>query len=146
MTTKVLVDMNLSPEWVSTLTNTNEGWKAVHWSAVGDPRASDTEIMAWALAHDHIVFTHDLDFGATLALTHVAGPSVLQIRGQHVLPENVAPLIVATLRRYEEQLKTGALVVVEKSRSRIRVLPIKQRQGGTPIGGSAECDGPRKPA
>lgn len=119
---KILVDMNLSPEWVSTLTG--EGWEAVHWSAVGDPRAPDTEIMAWALAHAHIVFTHDLDFGATLALTHAAGPSVLQIRGRHVLPENVAPLIVATLRRYEEGLKTGALIVVEETRSRIRVLPI----------------------
>ncbi|MCI0653204.1 MAG: DUF5615 family PIN-like protein [Methylococcaceae bacterium] len=115
--------MNLSPEWVSTLTD--RGWEAIHWSAVGDPRALDTEIMAWALAHDPIVFTHDLGFGATLALTHVAGPSVLQIRGQHVLPENVAPLIAATLRQYEEQLKAGALAVVEKSRSRIRLLPIK---------------------
>jgi predicted nuclease of predicted toxin-antitoxin system len=123
MTIKVLVDMNLSPEWVSTLTD--EGWEAVHWSAVGDPRAPDTEIMAWALAHDYVVFTHDLNFGTALALTHSAGPSVLQIRGRHVLPERVAPLIVTTLRRYEEQLKTGALVVVEESRSRIRVLPIK---------------------
>jgi predicted nuclease of predicted toxin-antitoxin system len=123
MTIKVLIDMNLSPEWVSTLTD--GGWEAVHWSAVGDPRAPDTEIMAWALAHDYIVFTHDLDFGAALAVTHAAGPSVLQIRGQNVLPDNVAPLIMATLRRYEEQLKTGALAVVEKSRSRIRVLPMK---------------------
>ena len=72
MTIKVLVDMNLSPEWVSTLTD--EGWEAVHWSAVGDPRAPDAEIMAWALVHGHVVFTHDLDFGATLALTHSAGP------------------------------------------------------------------------
>jgi predicted nuclease of predicted toxin-antitoxin system len=123
MTIKLLVDMNLSPEWVSTLTD--EGWEAVHWSAVGDPCAPDKEIMAWALVHDHVVFTHDLDFGATLALTHAAGPSILQIRGQHVLPESAAPLIVTTLRRYEELLKRGALAVVEESRSRIRVLPIK---------------------
>jgi predicted nuclease of predicted toxin-antitoxin system len=123
MTIRVLVDMNLSPEWVRVLID--EGWEAVHWSAVGDPRAPDAEIMAWALAHDHLVFTHDLDFGTTLALTHSAGPSVLQIRGKHVLPENVAPLIVTTLRRYEEELKMGALAVVEGSRSRIRVLPIK---------------------
>jgi predicted nuclease of predicted toxin-antitoxin system len=123
MTIKVLVDMNLSPEWVSTLTD--GGWETVHWSAVGDPRSPDTEIMAWALARGYIVFTHDLDFGAALAVTHAAGPSVLQIRGQDVLPENVAPLIMATLRRYEEQLKAGALAVVEKNRSRIRVLPIK---------------------
>jgi predicted nuclease of predicted toxin-antitoxin system len=80
--------------------------------------------MAWALAHGHILFTHDLDFGTALALSHAAGPSVLQIRGRHVLPENIAPLALATIRRYEQELKRGALVVVEKSRSRIRVLSI----------------------
>jgi predicted nuclease of predicted toxin-antitoxin system len=33
MTIKILVDMNLSPEWVPALVR--EGWEAVHWSAVG---------------------------------------------------------------------------------------------------------------
>jgi len=42
--------------------------------------------MAWARANGHVVFTHDLDFGTTLALTHAAGPSVIQVRGQNVLP------------------------------------------------------------
>jgi hypothetical protein len=32
--------------------------------------------MAWARANGHVVFTHDLDFGTTLALTHAADPSV----------------------------------------------------------------------
>jgi predicted nuclease of predicted toxin-antitoxin system len=122
MTLKVLVDMNLSPEWVSTLTH--EGWPAVHWSSVGAPHASDAEIMAWALAHEHIVFTHDLDFGTALALTHASGPSVLQIRGPQVLPEQVAPYILAALQQHESSLKSGALAVVEKNRSRIRLLPI----------------------
>ena len=99
------------------------GWEAMHWSTVGDPRAPDTEIMAWARAHSCVVFTHDLDFGATLALTHAAGPSVLQLRGQRV-PENVSAPVVATLRRYETELMAGALVVVEENRSRVRVLPL----------------------
>ena len=33
--------------------------------------------MDWALRHDYIVFTHDLDFGTMLALSHATGPSVL---------------------------------------------------------------------
>jgi predicted nuclease of predicted toxin-antitoxin system len=57
---KLLVDMNLSPEWVPILITA--GWESVHWSTVGDPCASDTEIMAWALSHHHAVLTHDLDF------------------------------------------------------------------------------------
>jgi predicted nuclease of predicted toxin-antitoxin system len=43
---KVLIDMNLSPEWVATLERHEH--LAVHWSAVGDARATDRTIMEWA--------------------------------------------------------------------------------------------------
>ena len=42
--------------------------------------AEDSEIMAWASVNDFVVFTHDLDFGAILALTRAEGPSVVQVR------------------------------------------------------------------
>lgn len=122
MNVKILVDMNLSVEWVSILAE--QGWQAVHWSTIGDPRAADVTIMSWALANKYVVFTHDLDFGTTLALTHATGPSVLQLRTQNVLPEYIGSMIFATLRQYESELLTGALIVVEESRSRIRVLPL----------------------
>ena len=67
MSVKLLIDMNLSPEWVPVLKR--HGWSAVHWSTIGDPRESDRVIMDWALRHDYIVFTHDLDFGTMLALS-----------------------------------------------------------------------------
>jgi predicted nuclease of predicted toxin-antitoxin system len=67
MSVQLLVDMNLSVEWVAELAK--HGWSAVHWSSVGDPRAEDSTIMAWALANGYVVFTHDLDFGTILALT-----------------------------------------------------------------------------
>jgi predicted nuclease of predicted toxin-antitoxin system len=122
MSLQVLVDMNLSPEWVGELTR--HGWLAVHWSSVGDPKADDGQIMAWAASHGYVVFTHDLDFGTALALTHATGPSVLQVRTSAVLPEDIGPLVVAALRHYEQELITGALVVVEPSKSRVRVLPL----------------------
>lgn len=65
MTVRLLIDVNLSPKWAPVLREL--GWPAVHWSDIGDPRASDESIMAWAREHDHAVFTHDLDFGAMLA-------------------------------------------------------------------------------
>jgi predicted nuclease of predicted toxin-antitoxin system len=40
---KILIDMNLSPEWVSILKK--NGFEAVHWSTIGDPRAKDSVIM-----------------------------------------------------------------------------------------------------
>ena len=113
--------MNLSTEWVDVFTA--DGWHAFHWSAIGDPRADDTDIMAWALANGFLVFTHDLDFGTALALTSAAGPSVLQLRGQKVLPEHVGTQVLAAVHQYEAELAKGALVVVEVGRSRVRVLP-----------------------
>ena len=39
--------MNLSPEWVLILEKA--GYEALHWSEVGDPRATDSAIIAWAV-------------------------------------------------------------------------------------------------
>ena len=113
--------MNLSVEWVDELAR--HGWSAV-WSAVGDPSAEDSVIMAWALANAHVVFTHDLDVGTMLALTHATGPSVLQVRGQDVLPEDIGPVVIAALRQHDAALAAGALVVVDVKKSRVRVLPL----------------------
>ena len=60
---KILIDMNLSPDWVKVLKDA--GWEIVHWSTV-DMRATDDVIMSWARENGHIVFTHDLDFGVLL--------------------------------------------------------------------------------
>lgn len=122
MSVQLLVDMNLSTEWTVELAQ--HGWSAVHWSTVGDPRADDTEIMAWALTNGYVVFTHDLDFGTMLALTRASGPSVLQVRGQNVLPEHMGPVVIAALRQHDADLAAGAIVVVEERKLRVRVLPL----------------------
>lgn len=123
MSIQILIDMNLSPDWVPVLTAA--GWPAVHWSSVGNQRASDRDIMDWALANHHVVFTHDLDFGTMLALTHSAGPSVLQVRGHDVLPDHMKLFVLAALQQHESDLAAGALVVVDERKRRVRILPIK---------------------
>jgi len=122
MSIQILIDMNLSPDWVKELTA--HGCLSVHWSTIGDPTAADREIMDWARSNGYVVFTHDLDFGTMLALTHATGPSVLQIRGQNVLPGHMAPVVFAALKLFESDLAAGALVVVDESQSRVRILPI----------------------
>jgi predicted nuclease of predicted toxin-antitoxin system len=72
----------------------------------------------------YVVFTHDLDFGTTLALTQATGPSVLQVRGQNVLPEDLGPVVVAALRQCDAALAAGALVTVDVKKPRVRVLPL----------------------
>ena len=85
--------------------------------------------MAWARAHGAVVLTHDLDFGTLLALTHAAGPSVLQVRATDVSPGHLGALVVATLTQLADLLTAGALVTVDEHRSRARVLPIGGRGG-----------------
>ena len=72
---KIIIDMNLSPDWVAAFAFQNI--ESIHWSIVGDRRAEDEEIMIYARTHGYIVFTHDLDFGTILALTQAESPSVI---------------------------------------------------------------------
>ena len=69
---KLLIDMNLSPDWVVFLGTA--GIEAAHWASVGAPDAQDTDIMAYAAAQDYVVRTNDLDFGAGFGLPPLAPP------------------------------------------------------------------------
>lgn len=119
---KILVDMNLSPDWCEILRR--QGWEAAHWSVVGDARASDSAIMAYAKDKGYVVFTHDLDFGAILAATRTLAPSVVQIRAQDVMSIEFQKPAIETLRQFQRELEGGALVVVDASRARVRILPL----------------------
>jgi predicted nuclease of predicted toxin-antitoxin system len=114
--------MNLSPDWVAVLETA--GFEAAHWSTTGRPQAADAEIMDWARARDWIVFTHDLDFGALLAHTQMAKPSVFQVRTQDVTPHALSSKVIMTLRQFEAALTEGAIIVLDEHRSRIRILPL----------------------
>lgn len=119
---KLLVDMNLSPAWIAVLQEA--GFEAVHWRSLGAGNAPDSELFAWARDQGHIVFTHDLDFGAMLAATGAESPSVFQIRTQDVSPTTLGPRAIALLRRFEKDLDAGALVVADELRERVRLLPL----------------------
>ncbi len=120
---KFLVDMNLSPGWVSFLSDA--GFAAVHWSEVGRGDASDIELMQWAAKRDHIVLTADLDFGAILAATQRRRPSVIQIRADVVTPATVGRAVLAAIRQTRQALGEGAIVSVQPARARLRVLPFQ---------------------
>ena len=117
---KLLVDMNLSPLWIELFQR--QGWEALHWSTVGDPRAADSAIMDWARENDYVVFTHDLDFGALLAATGANKPSVIQVRTQDVMPHSLGAQMIKILKQYESELNSGALLTVDENKSRVRIL------------------------
>ena len=121
MTLSIVIDVNLSPEWSPYLSAS--GIQAEHWSTIGPVWASDVEIMSWAVNHGRVVLTHDLDFGTLLALTHAEGPSVVTIRGRRVLPDDVGLDVVGVLKKFNDLLLAGALIVYDQRHSRVRLLP-----------------------
>ena len=118
---KILIDMNLSPLWVDAFARYEI--EAVHWSSGGDRQATDRTIMEWASVNEYIVFTHDLDFGALLAATQTNSPSVIQVRSQNILPDQLEETIINVLNQFRTVLETGALITVDETRSRVRILP-----------------------
>ena len=124
---KILIDMNLSPRWVSVLLAA--GHEADHWSSIGEPDASDHQILAYAKSKGYIIFTHDLDFGTILASAKADCPSVIQIRSQNVAPEHLGILVLSALEQFKVHLEDGALVTVDENKSRARILPLNIRFG-----------------
>jgi len=122
---KLLVDMNLSPRWAGLL-NTS-GFQSIHWSAVGPFNAPDSEIMAYAAKNGYVILTHDLDFSAILAVTHGEKPSVVQIRADDISPNISGMPVISALKQMESELEAGALLTIEPERSRLRLLPLKEK-------------------
>ena len=120
---KLLIDMNLSPRWVRVFQES--GIKAVHWSSIGAGDAADREIMQYAAENDFCIFTHDLDFTAILAASNAAEPSVIQIRSDDVSPEAIAELLLLAIQQHETALDEGALLTLDPSKARVRILPLK---------------------
>jgi predicted nuclease of predicted toxin-antitoxin system len=120
---KILIDMNLSPDWVTEFKINNI--EAIHWSEVGDIAAPDIVIIAWARKNDYIIFTHDLDFGTTLALTKAEKPSVIQVRTQNVTIRNLGKMVLQSIKDHAELMLKGALVVLDEEKKRVKILPLQ---------------------
>lgn len=115
--------MNLPPSWVGRLRAA--GVVATHWSNVGDGRATDREIMRWAEENGCVVITSDLDFAAILAATNATAPSVIQIRGRDLLAEPLLARTLAVLTGLSDELLRGAIVSIDETSERVRVLPLR---------------------
>lgn len=119
---KLLVDMNLSPDWVPLLKA--QGWVARHWSELGAGNAPDTELMSWAREHAHIVLTQDLDFSQLLFTTRERGPSVVLLRMDNEFDSAAREHVLAAVSQAQDALATGALLTISEKRVRLRHLPI----------------------
>lgn len=91
---------------------------------MGAADASDRTLMQWALAHDHVVVTNDLDFSTILAATQRRKPSVIQIRADLLTPAAIGGAVLRAIAQTDRELVEGALVSVDPDRARVRILPL----------------------
>lgn len=101
------------------------GHNAVHVRDFGLAAAEDQFIFDRAAQEDRVILSADTDFGTLLARRHQSKPSVVLFRG--ATPRratNQTALLLANLPSFEEDLRDGAIVVIEPGRLRIRTLPI----------------------
>lgn len=121
---RILVDMNLTPEWCEYLRRA--GHDAVHWSTIGPHAAPDSALMRFAADDRRVVFTHDLDFGVAIAMTGASGPSIVQVRTTDPVPTTIGEIVVGALRQFEGELEKGAIVTIDPTKVRARVLPLER--------------------
>ena len=93
-----IFDMNISPSWIGVFEA--HGHEATHWSQIGSYSATDKEILEWARENQSVVFTNDLDFGAIIAATGAAYPSVIQLRDLDITPGRNVEILMNAIKNY----------------------------------------------
>lgn len=117
---RILIDMNLSPEWETVF---EAEYEVRHWSKIGNPDDLDEVILDYAKQNGYLILTNDLDFGAILAATKLDSPSVFQIRSLALDPVLIGGDVLACFKKFEPDLIRGALLSYETKKARVRLLP-----------------------
>lgn len=119
---KFIIDNSLSPQlrdWLQEL-----GHDVVHVRDYGLAKADDGELFDLAAVEDRIIVTADNDFGKILAARNASWPSVVIFRRELTfVPRDQFEFLIANLDQIENDLTTGASVVFDAGRLRIRPLP-----------------------
>lgn len=124
---KFLIDNALSPSMADGLKKA--GYNAIHVRDVGMSKASDIDILNFALKEDRVIVSADTDFGTLLALREFSKPSFILFRRSDKRPAALLMQLMANLNQIAEALTEGAVIVIEDKRVRIRQLPIEIENG-----------------
>lgn len=103
-----------------------QGHDAVHLRERGLQRAPDHDIFALAATEGRIILTFDLDFAEIAAAAGASLPSVLIFRLNDTRVARLIDRLSKALLNASNSLSTGAVVVVDDARIRVRDLPIER--------------------
>ena len=124
---KLLIDNAVSPRLAEGLCAA--GYDAVHVRDIGLHSAPDEQIFDLAAQESRILVSEDTDFGTLLSLRDSAKPSLILFRH---MPDRTAAgllkILLANLAEVATDLDSGAVVVIEPGRVRVRRLPISIRE------------------
>lgn len=120
---KFLADMGVSDLTSAALRQL--GHDVVHAREAGYQRMLDADILSRAREQARVVITFDLDFGDLLAAAGDVLPSVILVRTHNQRVDSVTPRVLDVVERFVGELETGALIIVEDSRVRLRRLPLR---------------------
>lgn len=119
---KFLLDENIPPSLVLLLKK--EGHEARHVVEIGYNNTPDFKISSFAAGTNEVILTHDTDFGTILALSGDNRPSVILFRLQVARTADFMNILNKYLPQIESALETGALVIIDDNKIRIRSLPL----------------------
>jgi predicted nuclease of predicted toxin-antitoxin system len=119
---RFLADMGISLKTVQYLKN--RGHDIVHLRDEGLQRLSDDKIVLKAENEKRIILTCDLDFGTIMAFSGDIFPSIIIFRLSDFRPENINKHIDKILLESSKILEKGAVLSVNDTTYRVRILPI----------------------
>ncbi|MHC4441092.1 MAG: DUF5615 family PIN-like protein [Planctomycetota bacterium] len=96
----------------------------MHVRDLGLTKATDEEIFRLAMEEERILIALDTDFGTILATYEQQKPSLLLFRSRLKSTEAIFSILMDNLSLIQNELESGAIVVIEDYRIRVRRLPI----------------------
>ena len=119
---RFLVDIPLSPALAQWLID--QGHDAIHASAAGLDRSSDSDIIDRARAEARTIIIADLDYPRLLALAGSTSPSLIVFRSGNWADNDVIRRIRELLESVSASDIEQSILIVDRNRVRRRRLPI----------------------
>jgi predicted nuclease of predicted toxin-antitoxin system len=116
----VLLDQNVPREVASWLRGLRPSWDVRHAAEVGLAGKTDREVFEWAAAHQAEIITFDEDFADRRSFRVREHHGMVRLRVWPTTVEETQAALERLLAEVPERELTGALVIIDRARIRVR--------------------------